>query len=112
MKKYISLVALLTLHSCTTVEFVRKETSPERRAVLRHSPPSNEKRAAKYKAAVDKKATEFCGGPYTIAREYQALETSKSSVGIGTGFGSSSSVIIGSSMPSRDLASYVEIVCR
>lgn len=115
-KKYFYFTILsLCLASCTTVEFVRKDTTPEKKAVLRHSIPSNPDKEVKYKAEVDKKANEFCGSPgYTITKEYQALDQADSNVGIGTGFGfgSSSSILIGRSTPSREMASFVEISCK
>jgi len=113
--KYLLLnVIFLSLYSCTTVEFVRKETTPEKKAVVKHSITSDEKKAAKYKDEVNKKATEFCGNSnFTITKEYEALEPAQSTVGVGTGFGySNTSLLIGSAVPSQTMASFVEFTCK
>lgn len=113
--KNIILTTLLTLiSSCTTVEFVRKDLTPEKKGVLRYAPPSDTKQELKYKAEVNKKATEFCGTDYKITREYQALDESDSSVGVGTGFGfgASNTMIIGGSRPTRSMANFVEFSCE
>ncbi len=112
--KLLMISLLFLLASCTTVEFVRKDTSPEKKAVLRHSPTSDAAKQAKYKTEIDKKAKEFCKGDYTITKEYEALDQADSSVGVGTGFGiggGGSSFILGSSNPSRSMAQFTELTC-
>lgn len=78
-------MALIT--GCTTVEFVRKDLSPTKKGVLRFAPTSSESRQVKYREEVQKKATEFCGGGFEITKEYQALQETGRSAGVGTGFG-------------------------
>lgn len=115
LKKYFLIPALaFAVFGCTTVEFVRKDTSPQKQGVLRYSPTSNTKKEAEYKGKVNEKAQEFCGGPFTITREYQAREESSSSVGVGTGFGigGRSSVLIGGSGPRHSMYNFVEFVCQ
>lgn len=106
----------LLLCSCTTVEFVRKDTVPTKQGILRHLPPSSGDKEVKYRDEVKKKAQEFCGGDFTITKEYQALDESQSStgIGIGTGFGysSRSSVYMGGSSPARSMYSFVEFTCK
>lgn len=113
MKKTLYVI-LFALSSCTTVEFVRKDTTPEKKGILRYSPPSDEKQDAKYKAEVNKKASEFCGSNYKITKEYQALDEADSSVGVGTGigFGGNSAILVGGSRPTRAMANFVEFSCN
>lgn len=102
----------LVIAGCTTVDFVRKDISPQKQGILRHSPPSDAAKAEKYRAEVDKKATEFCGGKYHVTREYQAEDISNTSTGVGTGFGyGGAGILIGTSTPSRSLYNFVEFVC-
>ncbi len=104
----------LSICGCTTVEFVRKDLTPQKQGILRYSPPSNASREAEYKTEVAKKAQDFCGGDFQITREYQAMEESRSSVGIGTGFGigRQSSVLLGGSGPRESMSNFVEFVCK
>lgn len=111
--KYV-IVLLFILTSCTTVEFVRKDVTPQKQGVLRHSITSDEKKAAEYRAEVNKKAREFCGTDFTITKEYQAREEARSTAGIGTGFsiGRSSSLFIGGMGPSSSMYDFVEFMCK
>ena len=115
MKKSLCTLVLL-LASCTTVEFVRKDLTPEKKAVLRYSPPSSEKRAADDRAELDKQARKFCGSDFKITKEYEAREQS-GSTGIGTGvttgvgFGVGG-VMIGNSVPTTEMYHFVDITCQ
>ena len=107
----MTLSAVLT--GCTTVEFVRKDTSPTKQGILRHSPPSNAKQEKKYRAEVDKNATEFCGGKYKITKEYQAKDIDNTTTGVGTGFSfGSGAIMVGSSTPNRSMYNFVEFSCE
>ena len=91
---------------------MRKDTSPEKKGVLRHSPPSNTEKAEKYKAEVSKKATEFCGGSFNITKEYQAREETGNSTGVGTGMGvGMGGIMIGGSSRSTSMYNFVEFDC-
>lgn len=109
----ISILAVLFfLGGCTTVEFVRKDTTPEKKAVLRHTPPSDEKKAAKYKDEVNKKAHEFCGGDFNVTKEYQARQPTGSSTGLGTGVGlGMGGIMLGTSHQSSVMYNFVELSC-
>lgn len=102
------------LGGCTTVEFVRKDFTPRRQAVLKYAPPGSESREIKYRIELNKQATNFCSGEFDIAREFQAREETGSSAGIGTGFGigSSGSIFVGSSDRSTAMYNFVEVVCK
>jgi len=115
MKIKVLLLGLIILTSgCVSVEFVRKDLTPEKKAILRHSPPSSGEREAEYRELVKKKASEFCGGEYVVTKEYQAQDISDSSVGIGTGFGFGrhSSIMIGGSRPTTSMYNFVEVSCK
>lgn len=115
MKNKAFILFLLFLASgCISVEFVRKDISPEKKAILRHSPPSSAEREKEYREEVKKKATEFCNGEYQITKEYQAQDISDTSVGIGTGFGVGrhSSIMIGGSPPTTSMYNFVEVICK
>lgn len=115
MKIKVLLLSLVILTSgCVSVEFVRKDLTPEKKAILRHSPPSSSESESEYKELVKKKATEFCGGEYVVTKEYQAQDISDSSVGIGTGlgFGNHSSIMIGGSRPTTSMYNFVEVSCK
>ncbi|AGH95813.1 hypothetical protein [Pseudobdellovibrio exovorus] len=106
--------ALLTvfLSACSTVEFVRKDTAPTRQGVVRYYPTDDAEREAKYRADLNKKATEFCGGDFKITREYQALEEGRSSTGISTGFGvGAGAIFVGGSNRGSTMYNYVEFSC-
>ncbi len=89
--KTLILLLFLVLTGCTTVDFVRKDLTPHKQAVLRYEPTSNPKTEEKYRAKLNEQSTNFCGGNYSIVKEYEALtETPRSSgvtTGVGTGFG-------------------------
>ncbi len=110
----VILLLLIFFSGCVSVEFVRKDISPEKKAVLRYSPPSSIEREAEYREEVKKKATEFCGGEYQVTKEYQARDLSDTSVGVGTGFGigSHSSIMIGGSRPTTTMYNFVEVTCK
>jgi hypothetical protein len=107
-------IAFLFLTSCISVEFVRRDYTPVKQGVLRHSPASGTERIAKYRDEVNKQAREFCKGDFTITKEYDALGESKSTAGVGTGIGMGgrSSVFFGSSIPSETMYSFVEFTCK
>lgn len=100
--------------SCShTVEFVRRETTPQKKAVIRYYPTDKPETEAKYRDDLQKKATDFCGGPFTITREYQARDESSSSAGVTTGFGfGNSAVMIGGSGPRTSMYNFVEFFCE
>ena len=102
------------LGGCTTVEFVRKDFTPRRQAVLRYAPPGSENREVKYRIELSKQATDFCGGEFAITREFQAREETGSSAGLGTGFGigGSGSIFVGGSDRSTAMYNFVEIACK
>ncbi|MGZ3690733.1 MAG: hypothetical protein ACXVAX_04480 [Pseudobdellovibrio sp.] len=113
MKTKSLFLILFILCGCTTVEFVRKDFTPTKQAVLRYAPPSDSKDEAKYREEINKKAGEFCGGGFQITKEYQARDASDSSVGVGTGFGTrSSSLFLGSTTPNTSMYNFVEIICK
>lgn len=108
---FLSLVLLIS--GCTTVEFVRKETSPTKQATLRYFPPSDAESSAKYRAELNKQATDFCGGDFIITREYMAREDNGNSAGLGTGFGmGAGSIFLSGSNRSSTMYNFVEISCR
>lgn len=107
------LTTFFLICGCTTVEFVRKDISPSKRAILRYLPPSNSNREAKYQEEVRKKATDFCGGDFSITKEYQAREETGSSTGIGTGFGvGMGGIMVGGSNQNTAMYNFVEIECK
>jgi len=108
------ILLLLLTASCTTVEFVRKDLSPQRRAILRYAPQSNSEHEAKYRTKLNQQATDFCGGNFQIIKEYEALQETNNppSIGFGTGFGyGGSGIIVGGSAPSSRTYHFVEINC-
>lgn len=112
---FISIMGLVVfLGGCTTVEFVRKDFTPRRQAVLRYAPPSSESREVKYRIELNKQATNFCGGEFDITREFQAREETGSAAGIGTGFGigGSGSIFVGGSDRSTAMYNFVEVTCK
>lgn len=114
MKKLFLLPFLFCFAACATVEFVRKDTSPKKQAVVRHSPASTPEKEAKYREEVAKKANEFCGSSgFDITKEYQAREESGStgvSTGLGVGMGGAFS--IGAAHRNTSMSNYVEFTCR
>lgn len=106
---------LLILSSCShTVEFVRRDTTPQKQAVVRYYPTDKPEHEAKYRKDLQKKATGFCDGDYTITKEYQARDESNTSAGVATGFGigGNSSVIFGGAGPRTTMYNFVEFVCK
>lgn len=114
MKKYFYIILILFFISgCTSVEFVRKETSPQKKGLIRHSPTSDSEKTAKYRVKVNQAAKDFCGGEFNITKEYQALEESGSGVGTGVGFGGSgSSIFFGGSNRGTTMYNYIEFNCK
>lgn len=116
MKYFIPLFAffsIATLSACTTVEFVRKDLSPNKQAVVRYLPPTNEKKQAKYDEEVKKKATSFCEGAYDITKEYQARENTGTSTGVGTGFGiGMGGIMLGGAQENTAMYNFVEFSCK
>lgn len=113
MKTYVVLIFIyLLITGCTTVDFVRKDFTPQKQGVLRYDPPSSEKSREKYRAEVDKKATAFCGGDYRITKEYQAREESGVSTGVGTGMSvGMGGVFLGGSNRATTMYNFVEFAC-
>lgn len=105
---------LLILSSCShTVEFVRRDTSPSKQAVVRYYPTDKADTEAKYRDDLKKKATDFCGGEYTITKEYQARDESNTSTGIATGVGiGNGAIMVGGSGPRTTMYNFVEFTCK
>jgi hypothetical protein len=113
MKNLIFIFTLFLVTSCTTVEFVRKDTSPHKQGILRHAPTSSKEKEEKYRAKIDNAAKEFCGGPYQITKEYEAKAEMNVSTGLGTGFGfGHGAFMLGSSTPSQQMYDFVEFTCN
>jgi len=114
MKHLFTFILFFGVCGCTTVEFVRKDLTPHKQGILRHSPPSSGSREAEYRDLVNEKARQFCGGDFTIVREYQALDESRSTAGVGTGFGfgNRSSIIVGGAGPKQTMYHFVEFICK
>lgn len=112
--RILFLTFLLFFTGCISVEFVRKDFVPQKQGILRHSVPSSEEKAIKYRAEAEKQAREFCGGDFNITKEYQALDQAHTQTGVGTGFGfgRSSSVFIAGGAPSQVMYSFVEFNCK
>lgn len=108
------IIAFLVTACGTTVEFVQKETAPQRKGIVRYSPTTNPDKDAKYRADLNKKATEFCSGDYQITREFQARDETNTSAGVGTGFGIGrhSSIFVGGSGPSTSMYNFIEFACK
>ncbi|AZZ36296.1 hypothetical protein CIK05_05660 [Bdellovibrio sp. qaytius] len=107
-------LTLLILTSCShTVEFVRRDTSPQKQAVVRYYPTDKPETEAKYREDLKKQATNYCGGDYTITKEYQARDESNSSAGVATGIGfGNSAVMFGGSGPHTTMYNFVEFTCK
>ena len=112
----ISLISLtlLILTSCShTVEFVRRDTTPVKQAVVRYYPTDKAENEAKYREDLKKKATDYCGGEYTITKEYQARDESNTTTGVSTGFGfGNSAVMFGGAGPRTTMYNFVEFACK
>lgn len=113
MQNFLKLLTIsLLLSACTTVSFVRKDFTPVKQGVLRHSPPSSSERAAEYREKVNKEARDFCGGEFQITKEYQARELTGTSTGVGTGFGvGMGGIAIGGSTQGTAMYNFVEFTC-
>lgn len=109
----LTFTTALAFSGCTTVEFVRKDFTPQRTAVLRYLPPSSPKRETDYRMEINKQATNYCGGAFNITKEYQAREETGSSAGLGTGFGigNSGSIFVGGSDRTTAMYNFVELTC-
>lgn len=107
-------LTLFILSGCShTVEFVRRDTSPQKQAVVRYNPTDKPEHEAKYREDLKNKATSFCGGDYTITKEYQARDESNSSAGVATGFGvGNSAIMFGGSGPRTSMYNFVEFTCK
>lgn len=114
MMKMIIMLLFVLLNSCTTVEFVRRDITPKRQAILKYTPQSKDSDETKYRMELNKKARDFCGGDFQITKEYQAREPSNSTVGIGTGFGigSASSIFVGGADRGTSIYQFVEFDCK
>jgi hypothetical protein len=116
MKNAIAFAIVLSLlTACTTVEFVRKDLSPQKQGILRYAPTSSEKREAEYREKIKKAATDFCGGDFDITKEYQAREYTghSSGVGVGTGFGVGvGGIAIGTGQQSTAMYNFIEFTCK
>lgn len=115
MKK-LSLISMtmLILASCShTVEFVRRDSVPQKQAIVRYYPTDKAETEAKYRDDLKIKATEYCGGEYTITKEYQARDESNASTGVSTGFGfGNSAVMFGGAGPHTTMYNFVEFTCK
>ncbi len=102
------------LFACTTVEFVRKDLTPQKKAVVRYSPSSSVDTEAKHREELKKQALSFCGGDYEITKEYQAKDETGTSTGLGTDFGvgAGSSIFIGGSRGNTAMYNFVEFSCK
>ncbi|MFN8792163.1 MAG: hypothetical protein ACK5Y2_11975 [Bdellovibrionales bacterium] len=107
------LAPLIFFAGCTTVEFVRKDISPRKQAVLRHWPASSPKEEKEYRDKIEAQAREYCQGDYQIEREYQAREETGSTVGIGTGYGvGMGGVILGGGRQGTAMYNFIEVSCK
>jgi hypothetical protein len=107
------LVFLFLLSGCTTVDFVRKDLTPKKTAVLRYSPQSSAKGDEKHKAKLSEQARGFCGGDFEITKEYEALQETGSSTGVGTGVGfGMGGIFIGGANRNEQMYHFVEIACK
>ena len=112
MKKIFFILSILFIAGCSTVEFVRKETGPQKQAVLRYLPSSNTKREAKNRDEINEKAKEFCGSDFKITKEYQAREQTGSSSGVGTGIGMGmGGIFVGGANANTAMYNFVEFSC-
>lgn len=99
---------------CTSVEFVRKDLTPQKQGVLRFVIASNPSRDAEYRLKAKEMAREFCGGDFEITHEYQAREESQTSTGVSTGvhISRSASIVLGASDRGTQLYNFIEFVCK
>jgi hypothetical protein len=112
---YLILTTILVT-ACSTVEFVRKDFTPHRQGVFRSSTTASESRQAKDREEINQKAKEFCGGEFTVTKEYQALEPTRTTAGVGAGLGmgigTNSAFMLGSSTATERMFNFVEFVCK
>ncbi len=111
MKNFITLsFYLIILSGCSTVEFIRKDTTPKKQAIVRYPPTSND---SKYREDLNKQANRFCGGDFEITKEYQARDETGSSAGVGTGMGfGMGGVMLGGSTRNTAMYNFVEFSCK
>jgi hypothetical protein len=104
---------LIFVSGCTTVEFVRKDTSPHKQGLLRYLPSSSSSKMEKYHNKAIKMASDFCGGKFKITKEYEALEQATTSTGVGSGIGfGSGGILVGTSAPSETMYKFIEFSCE
>jgi hypothetical protein len=112
MRFILIAIGLLTSVGCTTVEFVRKDLMPDKKAVLKYPTTDSDKKASKYQEKVQEKAMQFCGGGYEVEKQYQAREETGTSTGFGTGLGTTNAgVLVGTSRSNTAMYNFVEIAC-
>jgi hypothetical protein len=113
MKIILLATVVLSLCGCTTVEFVRKDLTPEKQALIRYPPQTKPEREAKYRADMNKKVASFCGGAFDVTKEYQAREQTGTTTGFGTGFGiGMGGFMVGAANATTDMYNFVEVKCR
>lgn len=110
--RVLLLTFVVMIGGCTTVEFVRRDTSPEKKGILRYSPTSSASKESKYRDKVSKEARGFCGGEYEITKEYQAREDTGTSTGVGTGMSvGMGGLMVGAAHRNDELYNFVEFRC-
>lgn len=113
MQRLTILFVLIICSGCTSVNFVRKDFTPQKQAVLKYQATSDSNKDQKYKNKVDKEARQFCGGDFAITKEYQAREYTDTSSGVGTGFGVGfGGVMLGASQSDTAMYTFVEVACK
>lgn len=118
MKRFLAVFILIFSSGCTTVEFVRKDLTPKKQAVVRYPPQSNPEKEQKFRNELNERATEFCAGPFEITKEYEALTESAAGPIVGTGFGLGhhrrgfgTGVFLGGSGSNERTYHFVELSC-
>ena len=113
MKKY-TIILLLALSGCTTVEFVRKDISPKKQAIVRYAPTASESKEIRYREEVKRQALIFCGTDYEITKEYQARDEANTSAGVGTGFGmgGGGTIFVSGAGRNTQMYNFVEFACK
>ena len=113
MNAALLIFSILFLSGCTTVKFVRKDFTPEKKAVLRYLPPSTEEKDKKFRDKVAQEAKSFCGGEYKVTKEYQAREETGTSTGVGTGVGfGMGGVMLGGGSRNTAMYNFTEVTCQ
>jgi hypothetical protein len=111
--RLLVLATLVLVSGCTTVEFVRKDFTPNKQATLRYPAQSSQIDDTKYRKKLNTEAIEFCGGEYIITKEYQAREVGSSAVGVGTGVGiGAGSIFMGTTDRGSSMNNFAEISCK